>query len=256
MPQARSTTMPPKSTKPKEASPFYEKLELARDSKGNQLLVRPKVPSTTIPPSFTKHKDAHRLPEEDARDPKPERFVPLRPKACSTTMPPESKVKGDPMESLSPTLEYTTMQSKGYDKSNGCATHRSRADTTTEGSETEGNETEGSETEGSDVEEAADEGGVAAGGEPDAKEAAGTAEVLLKRVLMMQVLLERRLLIMEALLERRLLVMGALLEESLLATRRMEERLQEGWLLRRGSVRKSHGGEEAEGDEETLVGDA
>lgn len=146
-------------------------------------------------------------------------------------MSPESKEKGDPLEKFRPAPDYITMQSKGYDKGKGRATHRGyRADIS---------------TEGSDTDESADDAG-AVGGETAGTEAAGTAEAMLKRVLMMQVQLEERLLAMEARLQQRLPVIEALLGQG----------LQERWRLRRGSLRESYSDEDEEGDEETLMDDS
>ncbi|KAM0805083.1 hypothetical protein BDR22DRAFT_484989 [Usnea florida] len=277
-PIARSRTMPLEPTKPKDAPTFYKVPDLVRDSKGRQILARPVSPSTSISPSLTKHKhvprlpqqaaqypgpgrpvplgpkststtipssptehdDAPRTPDKVARDYTPEKPVPLRPTACCPTMSPEFKEKGDPNERRNPAPDYITMQSKGYDKSKGRTTYPGgRADITTEGSDVdEAADDDASAARG----EAADRGGTAVS-DPAGTEAAGTAEAMLKRLLVKQVVLEERLLVMEARLERRLLVMEALL-------------LQERWRFRRGSLGESSSGEEEEeeGDEGTMVG--
>ena len=203
--------------------------------------------SRTMPVESTKPKDAPRTPDDVAGDLKPGRPLPLRPKECCTTIP-GFQEKGGRVESRTPARDYIAMQSQGYDKSEGRAIHRGgRADTTTEGSDVDD-----TTTDGSDVDEATDGAGTArgeaaghgsaAGSDRTRTEAAGTAEVMLERVLMMQVLLEGRLSVMEARLEKTLLVVEALLGED----------VQKRWRLRRRGSGKSYGGEDEEGDEETL----
>ena len=179
-----------------------------------------------MPPETTQPKYAPTFYEEVARDPKLGRPVPLRPKECCTTIP-ESKEKGGPIESRNPAPVYITMQSKGYDKSEGRATHSGdRADITTEGSDVDDTTTDGSDVDDDDDDDAEATGyGSTAESDSTRTEATGTAEVMLEKLRMRQVLLEERLSVLEARLEKRLLVIEALLGRD----------LQERWRLRRDS---------------------
>ena len=239
--------MPPRSRKRGDNPTPYERYIRDPETKEVKGISRPIARSRTMPLESTKPKDAPRTPNDVARDLNPGRPLPLRPRECCTTIP-EFRGIGDRIESRNPAPVYNTMQSKGYDKSEGRATHRGgRTDITSEGSDVDD-----TTADGSDVDESADDASAAgseaaghgstAGSDPTITEAAGTAEVMLERVLMMQVLLEERLSVMETRLERRLLVMEALLEEY----------VQERWRLRPGSLRERYSGGDEEGDEETL----